>query len=504
MNWIKKIKRFWKYIVGGLIITASASMLVGTTPEPLGFQRIEVKRTLNSKHWQISPTQFQAEFHTNPIHWQDFDGSFKDINLNFVDASTTAFYRNSSHIFDISIPKVFNASQIYETKGRTGKLILRPEGANPVMAQIRATEGGKMTSDILFYPDVWLNTDAEIHSKHYGMKMNIIVKATSSPKTFSFQIQEVGLNRGLLKPKHDLDKIGKFRSILTFKNGTTSEWAIFPLKAFDRNKQEVELTYETRTVGVNTFLDISYDDTGKIYPITLDPNTGNLFPAAGANSPVDGSFNANNGDTWANLRARANSNVVSITPTSDQAAFISDNGTNFTNFIRFGYAYDTSSIGAGNQADSASTTLYGTGGVETNNHGDELSVVDWNPATTTATLITTDWVTTNTDGATGFETTKIAADVTYAAWNNAAGAANQINLTDVTPINVTGITTIGTRKDRDVDNSAPATANNESNWEIRTADFAGTSSDPTLAVTYSAAPEVATSWDGGAQIIFHQ
>src|SRR3990167_5878654 len=150
MNWIKEIKRFWKYIVGGLIITASASMLINTPPKLLGFQRIEIKRTLNSKHWQISPTQFQAEFHTNPIHW-----------------------------------KVFNASQIYETKGRTGKLILRPEGANPVMAQIRSSGGSKVTSDILFYPDVWLNTDAEIHSKHYGMKMNIIVKATSSPKTLT-------------------------------------------------------------------------------------------------------------------------------------------------------------------------------------------------------------------------------------------------------------------------------------------------------------------------------
>ena len=166
---------------------------------------------------------------------------------------------------------------------------------------------------------------------------------------------------------------------------------------------------------MNTFLDISYDDTGKIYPITLDPNTGNLFPAAGNNSPIDGEHGIYAAaQSWASITGAANANTLQPTVASGQAGFLNDDGTNFTYMIRTAYCYDTSGIGAGNQADVASTTLYGTGAAELDNHGQNLVMVDFNPATTTAALITTDYASTTVDGGTGYENTAISSNVTYA------------------------------------------------------------------------------------------
>ena len=141
------------------------------------------------------------------------------------------------------------------------------------------------------------------------------------------------------------------------------------------------------------------------------------------------------------------------------------------------YLFDTSGIGSGQQVDSATLSLAGTGTVENNVDTTTYDVVASTPAS-------------NTDLVAGdFDQlgTTVFGEFAVSGWNQTADTYNDITLTNISAISVTGITKLGGRNSRDTDNVAPT---GDNSIDSRSADTAGTTSDPKLVVVHSAAAAV--------------
>lgn len=141
--------------------------------------------------------------------------------------------------------------------------------------------------------------------------------------------------------------------------------------------------------------------------------------------------------------------------------------------------FDTASLGAGATVSAGTLTLYGSGTAETSTDAPTIEArgFDW-----TVPLDSTDWPDFNPG--TNWTNLSFMASMALTSWNNTSGSAN--NLTSqsgmTTWISKTGVTYCCVNYDGSATTTAPTGSNV---FNTRMADFAGTSSDPLLTVTYT-------------------
>jgi hypothetical protein len=209
--------------------------------------------------------------------------------------------------------------------------------------------------------------------------------------------------------------------------------------------------------------------------------TDTLYPAAGANAPVDGYLNYNAVATYATVRNNTTANSLDVT--SAEAPIITAYKDVSTYYCRRGvFGFDFTAIGT-DTIDSATFTITGT--TKENANNDDCNIVSASPASNNN-LVNADYNVSNF-GSTSYAT------VTAAAW----GAAAQ-NFT----LNASGITYLGTfyaksghigflgtRGSLDLTTTAPSGGNVLNGYY---ADQTGTSSDPKLVVVHSAGAPAST------------
>lgn len=219
----------------------------------------------------------------------------------------------------------------------------------------------------------------------------------------------------------------------------------------------------------------------KIVKGKVGNTTSTFYPAAGANSPVDGSVTynvANPGVAWSTIHDAATGTDASATGTGGFDIYmIASTTTNQWRYLgRAFYLFNTASL-SGESVSSATLSIYGDTNGKTDNYNLSISITSSSPAADNA-LATSDY------GSVG--STKLAEDFDITNW---AQAYNDfaLNASGIAAINTTGISKFAGRISADVENSPPSWASNTGvGVGSFFADQTGTTKDPKLVVEHSA------------------
>lgn len=207
-------------------------------------------------------------------------------------------------------------------------------------------------------------------------------------------------------------------------------------------------------------------------------STGDLFPAAGANSPVDGYTQRDGVDeNFATIRAGAGTNGGA----TDTVIFVTiDASTNSDQYIQLyrGHVmFDTSSIGAASTVESA--IFSGFYSAKDNGLGTPQLDLCASTAAATNALVASDYGQT---GSTEF------GNISYAAFTAAQYNNITLNADGKNAVSKTSITKLALRLHWDLANTTVGlvwSSSAASRFTIVSADETGTSNDPKLVVTYT-------------------
>lgn len=202
-------------------------------------------------------------------------------------------------------------------------------------------------------------------------------------------------------------------------------------------------------------------------------------PGTTASGSVRQQYGAASGVAWSTLVADAGSGTDETTPVRC-IQISSDSGTDdWRNLVRGIFLFDTSALGSSASISAATFSLYQT------DKGDDLSITpninvySSNPASNTS-LANGDY---DSLGTTAFATA-----ITFASFNSGYNDFT-LNASGIAAIAKTGITKYGTRNaEYDAADSAPTWSSSQTSYlECSSADETGTTQDPKLVITYTAA-----------------
>ena len=205
-----------------------------------------------------------------------------------------------------------------------------------------------------------------------------------------------------------------------------------------------------------------------------------VYPAAGANSPVDGHIRSYD-YSWSAARV-SEANAITPDPTLAFDYIVKGDfqaGPNIYNIGRSAFLFNTAALTSGASISAAIFSTYpqGYSGTDETTYPANLSLVASNPASN-ANLATTDF--------NDFGTTKFAdSDVLLSNYTGAAYIPMTLNAAGIAAISKTAITKLGIRPSNDFSDSTIPTALSFAYGYF--ADEAGTGKDPKLVVTYTVA-----------------
>ncbi|GAB6929090.1 hypothetical protein JCM10914A_30730 [Paenibacillus sp. JCM 10914] len=128
------------------------------------------------------------------------------------------------------------------------------EGANflsfiPQNAKSSIGKKDPYAPSTLLYENVWEYTNIKLSITPTGIKEDIVLLSTKAPNLFTFEV--VG----------NLDK--------DMKSGNLT---LLPTWLEDSRGQQRTVNMTKRISGGKTFLDLTWDDNGLVYPVTIDPS----------------------------------------------------------------------------------------------------------------------------------------------------------------------------------------------------------------------------------------
>ena len=204
--------------------------------------------------------------------------------------------------------------------------------------------------------------------------------------------------------------------------------------------------------------------------------TSTFYPAAGANSPVDGYIERATAISYADCR----SGTGTTASATDTNLYFTQNELDTITYIinRCPVLFDTSAIADTDTIDSATLSFYRpTAGIENDSGGISASIVSSAPAANNA-IVTGDYEIAN------WGTTKFATDKTQGNFTLDAYSDFTLNSDGLNNISKTGVSKFGQRPAQDIANTTPTV---RSYMAVSSADVAGTGEDPKLVVVHSAA-----------------
>jgi hypothetical protein len=215
------------------------------------------------------------------------------------------------------------------------------------------------------------------------------------------------------------------------------------------------------------------------------PNANAASPETYYSGAGDGyvSYGGSSTQTWATVHNATSGDVASYTDTYSHAESYEDSeGTNWNGIVRSFLPFDTSLLPDGATITAANLSIYVSATVDEDNDGyDYVNVVQTTQASPSS-LIVGDYnncgaVNSPPTGATAIDITGISSS----AYTNFA-----LDATGISWINLTGWTYLGLREGHDISGHTIAT-NKDSSVTFSTSNYAGTSQDPYLIITYTVA-----------------
>ncbi len=206
------------------------------------------------------------------------------------------------------------------------------------------------------------------------------------------------------------------------------------------------------------------------------------YPAAGANSPVQGQVGRDfiPEEIWATIRAGAGTSVSMTDNGTIPLATGGDTSLKWTKLERFILCYDTSSIPINATISAATLSLNGNAKEDSLVTAPDINIYAATPGSPSI-LTAADYL---QIGSTALCDTAI----TYAGWNSSDSYNNfALNATGIANIVKTGISRFGVRNANfDVANTAPAWVASQTSYVgFWSSNSAGTTNDPKLDITYT-------------------
>lgn len=220
-------------------------------------------------------------------------------------------------------------------------------------------------------------------------------------------------------------------------------------------------------------------------------DTATFYPAAGANSPVDGAVERSGvSESFSTIRAGAGTAAY---PTNENV-YINPEKTsgNFNKMTRGIFFFDTSSLDDAASISAATFSLYAI--TEYAQIGSIAMCLVSASIASDANISSTDYPITNfgsTEYMTRHSITTGSSPAAYRNWN--------LNSSGLSFISKTGLTRFGFLSSWDLDNSdGSAGSSGSSGMNVQTADYTGTDRDPKLVITYTVPPTQKNVSDSGA------
>ena len=202
--------------------------------------------------------------------------------------------------------------------------------------------------------------------------------------------------------------------------------------------------------------------------------TSTFYPAAGANSPVDGRLETNEG-TWAGSRADTTAASADVTGTNNIVIQSEDAGT--APISRCPFLFDTSTLGT----DDISSATFSLSSSANGNNSEttypaDLQLVEVTLASN-SNLVVADFDIAN------WGSTKLIQRYDLGTFIASSGYKDMLlNSAGLAAINKTGVSSFGVRGENDVDNTAPTARSYALGYY---ADQTGTAQDPKLVVEHT-------------------
>ena len=488
-------------------------------------------------------TPNSAEFHVGWINYLDKNNEWKPIDCNFRDEGTHFIVDQAP--FTLICPKKANGKVIWTLNNRADIFDKKTIEDAPFDLEVEAITAqpvdGVIEKDMIVYPNAFPDIGADlIYYVQHGRapRLRKLVRWNVKPDNTTdirvpFRIKHPinseikRWNKVRIDGKRDRHIEWDKKTLITQKglsfrpdklNPTTKRGArikdprIWDSRVFVDYVPKTEESVNTDWNNLNwqpITVEIKQEDAEHIiftkiapkeffdkdlsYPVYMD-TTGTFYPDHNPESTsVDGwvahNYGANSGVSWTTIVGVTGNTFNDSGSSGDQhAVYWIDDTTNLWYYLARGiFLFDTSSIGSGQQIDSAIFSvkierLTIEGGTNTPN----LNVYSSAPASDTA-LAGGDF---DSVGSTEFSTSIAWADLTDEAYEDFT-----LNASGENAIAMEGITKFSTRNaNHDVADSAPTwgAQHNQSIIDCYMADTTDITSDPKLAVTWSVATSAFT------------
>ena len=244
-------------------------------------EELPALRTENSKTFKTDqPGVYVQKVSNEPLHYESEDGQFHEIATDLTDENAADVVkdkdvsRNSAqrlkdlkkniaakkkngkvslqetdgsyyafHVpFQATFPK--NIATGYSIGKEADELTFIPQNAKPSKGKKDAAK-----PDSMLYENVWESTHIRLSVTAAGVKEDIVLLNAKAPNSFTFEVK------------------GKLDNEL--KSG---ELSILPAWLEDSTGQKRDVKTTKRTEGNKTYLDLTWDDTNLVYPVTIDPS----------------------------------------------------------------------------------------------------------------------------------------------------------------------------------------------------------------------------------------
>jgi hypothetical protein len=231
------------------------------------------KRTENSKTYLLSDGSYRVIVHGGPVHYPDTSGNLHNINTKAYDEgdadtldiipsresapglaiarerakqgkAKSLFNRDNYDFlglqlpYDARLPR--NIKKGYTIGKGKDKLTFIPQKVSPAKGYTDPEH-----DNLIAYQDVWNDTDLHLELTPTGIKETIILKSDRAPDIFTFEVKGMdSLSELHLEPAWLVDAEG--------------------------TRRDVPMT--TRASSGKTYLDLTPDLTGLVYPVEIDPS----------------------------------------------------------------------------------------------------------------------------------------------------------------------------------------------------------------------------------------
>lgn len=243
-------------------------------PSPDAVMELPDRRTANSKHYLMKDGSYQAVISVGDEHFEDENHRLQDIVPFLIDESDmdlftgqvskesageikqlrtssllqrqsnkvarkNTFYRAPQVPFDVRIPQAWTDG--YRVGKNQQSLTFIPQQASAVTGSVYGIDG-------MYYENAWNGTDVSLQVKENGVKETLILKNAAAPLDYSFEV------------------LGELDNQLQ-----SGQWTIQSAWLMDANGTRRDVSQTLVHEEGRTFLKLSADTTGLVYPVVVDP-----------------------------------------------------------------------------------------------------------------------------------------------------------------------------------------------------------------------------------------